>query len=186
MANDRIDGDALLEKINPTLPRIKTTAVLDGALYQEWRDADNKLTEMKTTDANGRLNPQANTGRDLKKQAKLVQALEQKMRDAAVEFEFESLSTPEYQKLILKHPAREDDQFDFMAGYNRETVNDALVRLCLVNMEFSDAGWERLQAKCPPGEWSHLRETVMKVNAERVTPGKSLLASQILGQPNDD
>lgn len=186
MSGEVIDGDALLDRINPQLPRTRAFVVLRPDVYEQWEEAKATLEDMEASEiTGGRLNGQKKaTPAERKKQAKLVQEYEATMRESSTMFEFEALNVEEFQKLAAQHPPREKNQFDFMAGYNGEAVNNELVRLCLVNMKFTDDGWARLRAKCPPGEWAHLRDKALEANKERVSPPKSLLASQILDRSN--
>jgi hypothetical protein len=180
-----IDGDALLDQINPQLPRTQAFVVLRPDVYEQWKEADALLDEMQSREATDRLaGTRKAAAADIKKQAKLVQGYEDQMRESSTMFEFEALPIEEFQKLVAAHPPRKDNQFDFMAGYNSEAVNEELVRVCLVNMKFTDEGWARLRSKCPPGEWAHLREKALEANRDRVSPPKSLLASRILDRSN--
>lgn len=171
------DGDAMLDEIDPELPRLSTEICLKPSLLNRRKKIAAALEESQTARAK-RLNPGG--GREL---AEAMQEIEAEIEKASVEFVFEAMPTDDYQALCAMHPPRDDNRFDFMNGFNTDAVNNELVRKCLISPTYSDKGWDRLRSKLAPSEWAEMRSTAVEANGgDQTTPPKSELASHVLSQ----
>lgn len=180
---NRIDGDALIAKIKPTLPEVRTQIVLRPDLVDEWEKANAALENAEAAAAaSKRMNGQAGQPANLKKLAEAVRKAESEIEATSPWFTFRAIPAEDYQSMCAKHPPRKDDQLDAYAGHNREAVENALVRECLIDPEFSDEGWATLKATLSPSEWAEMRNSALQANGESVKPPKSLRASLLLGR----
>lgn len=174
-----INGDDLLAQIKPVLATQRTQICLRPDLIREWENLNEQLT---TTQAEGTRRLAETATKQAKALARKIQKLEADIDAASAWFVFQALPVAKYQALVAEHPPREGDQFDLYAGHNREVVQDELIRQCLIDPVFSDAGWETFKATCAPSEWAALRDAANEANGGAVAPPKSPLASLILSK----
>lgn len=180
------NGAELLARIKPRLREESTQISLRPDLLDAWEEAQERLAKTQMADANGtgRLaGGQAGTSREL---AEEVARLEAEIDATAITFRFRAMPKDDWQALCADFPPREGDVMDSYAGYNREAVQDAAVRRCLIDPVFDEASWADLMKVMNPSEWSELREAVTRVNRSVVDPPKSLLASRILSKSASD
>ena len=178
------NGAELLARIRPTLATQSTQICLRPDLIKAWEEANEALAEAKVKDGGGqgRMADRNDASAATKKLAKKVQALEAEIEDHAITFTFRALPKDEYRALCEQHPPRKDNNVDHFVGHNREAVEDAAVRACLIDPVFDNASWAELMAVCNPSEWNELRETVRVVNGSVTDVPKSQLASQVLAK----
>lgn len=171
-----IDGDALLAKLKPTLKIVRQQVCMRPDLMDEWEAAESALIAAQDSLAapGRRLAAQAESTEAL---AERVQAAEAAAEEASVWFEFQALPVEKYQMLVAEHPPRGDNHLDLFAGHDREAVADELVRRCLINPVFSEAGWAEYKATCRASVWGALRDAASEANGGQVAPPKSLVAS---------
>ena len=178
-----VNGDALLEQIQPKLRTGRTQICLDSALLDEYHEAAAELSQAQSTSAT-RLNGKQATAP--KKLAARVDELLARVEQASTWFEFKAMPIAEYQALCAEHPPRAGNQMDLFYGHDRDAVINALVRKCMTSPTFSDEGWERFLQTCIPSEWAELRDTVTEVNGGSVKPPKSLQESPRVPEPVSD
>lgn len=178
-----VDGDALIARVSPTLKETRTQICLRPDLVTQWEKLNEELTEETQKAVDGRLN-QGSVSAKAKQFARKIQKLEAEIEDASAWFTFRAMPKDEFHALCAEHPARENDRLDMMVGYNREAVGNLLVRVCLIDPVFSDAGWERFSATCGPTEWQELRDASFDANGGVGEIPKSQLASLILAKPS--
>jgi hypothetical protein len=188
-----LNGAELLARIKPRFREESTQICLRPDLLDEWGEADEALKASKAKDmVSGRL--AGGVSAETKKLAKRVQELEEQIEQVAITCRFRAMSKDRWQALIDNHPPRAGDQMDLFAGYNRDAVLDAAVRVCLIDPVFADCTqeecdhtecgtWQQFAASCNPSEWKELKDTVNSVNRGVVDLPKSVLASQILSSP---
>lgn len=182
-ARPKKTGDELLEELDPQRRTADTWICLKADLMEEWQTEHEKLQAMRADELSkqsARLASAAGSSPEVKAQARKVQKLEKRINDSQMHFVFENLNPDEQAALAAEHPPRKGNQFDMMAGYNRDTMATASVRKCLVEPEFSDAGWTRLMGVIPPGEWNELIETCNRANGRVSSLPKSELAETLL------
>ena len=187
-------GAEILGRIRPQRRVEQTSVCLRADLISEFEAQDLKLGELKA-DAMGNSNRKAPGGEpdsaEIRKQARVVRALEDQIVDSQVEFTFQSLNKDEWTALTANHPPRPDNHVDQLVGYHRERVLDGLVRACMIAPTFDDCAadgcehegcgsWQQLVKVVNPAEWRELKDTANLANSGVVDPPKSLLASQIL------
>lgn len=190
MSSTPQNGAELLARIRPTLPTLSTQICLPTSegrdLMKEHEAANTALAEARSEGVAGtrmvgaRRTQDADAGPDVRKLAKKVQAIEAEIEANSITFTFEAMPNSKYRDLCDKHPPRDGNQMDQYVGYDREAVEDDLVRACLIDPVFDDESWAQFLAVCNPSEWKELRETVAAVNRAVTAVPKSRLASQIL------
>lgn len=190
--SEPLNGAELLARIKPQMREESTQICLRPDLLDEFEKADAELVRSRAADTAGnRLTD--GTSKKTRELAEKVVALQGQIDDTAITFRFKAMSKDRWRALCDTHPPRAKDQIDAYAGYNRDAVLDAAVRLCLIDPVFEtcakpdcdheDCGsWESLVAKLNPSEWNELAQTVNSVNQGVVDAPKSVLASQILGR----
>lgn len=174
------NGAELLARIRPVLREESTSICLRPDLLDAWEEASTKLNESTVADSTGRLAGGHSAGS--KKLAQQVADLEKEMDETAVEFKFRAMPKDEWRTLCDKHPPRKGNDMDFYAGFDRDAVEDAAVRVCLIDPVFDDASWVEFIGVCNPSEWQELRSMVRSVNRSVVEVPKSELASRILAK----
>jgi hypothetical protein len=183
----RPSGDELLDRINPQKRTADCYVILSGDVLDEWETEDNKLKQMRADQLEqkgGRLAAGNEPTEAIKRQAKKVQALEAKIEDRQMHFVFQNMEPAERSLLAASFPPRKGNQFDALAGYDREALETASVRLCLIEPVFSDEGWERLMGVIPPGEWQELVRTCNEANGRVGQLPKSEMAALFLPSRN--
>lgn len=174
-------GAEILARIRPVRREESTYLCLRPDLLDEWEDANTALNEQQVADAAGaRLN--SGVSAKTKDLAKKVQALEAQIEETQIKFTLRAATADKWRSLCDKHPPRKDNDLDRYAGYNRDAVMDAAVRLCLVDPVFDEASWAQFLDVCNPSEWNELRAVVSSVNRSVVDVPKSPLASRILAK----
>lgn len=181
------NGAELLARIRPALATESTQICPRPDLLKAWETANTDLVEAKAADTagtrmvGGRKDSSADTP-DTRKLARKVQQIEAEIEANSITFIFTAMPNAKYRELCDQHPPRKDNQVDHIVGHNREVVEDALVRACLVDPVFDDASWAQFLEVCNPSEWKELRDTVVSVNQAVTSVPKSRLASQILAK----
>jgi hypothetical protein len=107
-----------------------------------------------------------------------LEALRRKMRRATQKFTMRALSDRAYSEFLKGHQPRPEDRRDMLAGYNRDTMGPALLRLCVVDPVISAAQWEKLRDKLSPGEWAKLDLSARNLNFAEVNVPFSPAVSQ--------
>lgn len=174
-----INGDELLARVKPQLKEHRTQICLRPDLVDEWERLDKELREAKET-TTGRLS--AGNSAAVEKLAQQVVDVEAQIEEASAWFTFRALPQSQYRAVLADHPPREDNQMDAIAGHDRDAVADVLIRKCLVDPTFTEAGWRTFMETCAASEWVELREAAFEANGGSVTPPKSALASEVLSK----
>ena len=86
-----------------------------------------------------------------------------------------------WRALCDDNPPRKGNDMDYYAGYNRDAVLDAAVRVCMVDPVFDDETWAEFVSFVNPSAWNELRTAVNDANGASKPP-KSDLASRILAK----
>lgn len=180
MTAAKMSGDELLEKISPRKRTARTSICLRTDLVDAWEQANEDLQAIRAKDIGAGRLTNGGVSAASKKAAEKVAALEEEIAESQMWFEFTNMDPHEHSELRVQFPPRKNDPYDMMVGYNRDELEDAAVRHCLVEPKFSDEGWDRLISVMPPGEWSELRRTCNEVNGRQGSLPKSSLAEQIL------
>lgn len=110
-----------------------------------------------------------------------LEALTAEMNDKSVRFTLRALGRRPYRKLRDKHPPREDNDADRIAGFNQDTFHEALLRASVVDPDLDDAQWRRfLDEMITQGQYETLYLTAMSLNHRDVDVPFSPTASKIL------
>lgn len=194
-------GAELLGRINPRRRIEKVHVCLRADLVAEFQAADEELERLQaeTSSPSNRLNPSnATEGNEaMRAQARKVRKLEDQIVDSQTEFTFQALNKDQWRALTDDHPPRKSNQMDYVVGYDRDTVLDELVRVCLLTPKFEEClddngdprtdcshescgTWQQLLSVINPSEWAELRDTANLANSQVVEAPKSALASQVL------
>lgn len=179
------NGAELLARIRPQLREEAANICLRPDLLDAWQEAEDALVAARgSTVGRQRLTGKDESGNsasaEVRKQAKRVQDLEAEIDATMARFVFRAMTRDRYRAVCDKHPPRKDNQLDSFAGFDREAVEDAMVRECLVDPVFDDASWEEFLTVCNVSEWNELRDTVRSVNRGVTEAPKSGLAAQVL------
>lgn len=180
----------LLARIKPVKRREETYLCLRPDLLDQWTAEQKKLGEMQTEKNAGMHDRLAAAAKKkanaaITAQAKVVQELEDQIEATQVKFVVEKMGTPEWNALVALHPPRKDNIVDHAAGYNRDAVSAAAVRMCLVEpVVDSDEAYDELLNVLGPSEWEELRSTTERANGKVVQAPKSELAAVVLTGAN--
>lgn len=133
-----VDFDAILA--DAKAPERTVDVCLRGDLHTAWQDVERRLAEA-IAEASQSLAGTSELAQELRAQ---VEAIRDRMKAATVTFHLRALSKPKVDKIKLAHPPREDNKDDKAAGFDRDAVNNALIRACIYEPEMTDARWDRL------------------------------------------
>lgn len=179
--SEPMNGAELLAKIRPVMREESAQVCLRPDLIEAFQAADQELLESKAKDASGggRMVDGGESARTVEL-AEKVRKLEEEVVAHSITFRFRAMSKDRWSALLDEHPPRPKNELDKYAGYDRDGVLAAAVRLCLFDPVFDDASWAELTKVLNEGEWKELTETVNSLNRGVVDAPKSVLASQIL------
>lgn len=190
---DQTSGAAILARIKPRRNVESTEIIMSGDLMAQWETAEAELTASRDKDMSGNrlTDGMSKKTRDL---AAKVAKLEEQIAEQAIKVTFQAMLPSEWRALCDSNAPRKGDQLDAYAGYNRDAVLDAAVRLCMIEPVFDDCdkdacahddcgSWQQFVAVIPPGEWEELKGTANSTNRGVVDAPKSALASRILRRP---
>lgn len=179
------NGAELLARIRPVLGTQSVEIVLRPDLIKAWEQAEQALADARAkeaTEGRSRMSEKKTDSANVRKLAKKVKELEDEIQAHAITFTFQAMPKDEYRTLCDQHPPREGNNVDHYVGHNREAVEDAAVRACLIDPVFDDKSWAEFLAVCNPSEWAELREAVRTVNGSVTGLPKSQMASQVLAR----
>lgn len=179
------NGAELLARIRPVLAIKSVDICLRPDLITAWEDAGDALVEAQAEDSTGgegRMADRKGPSPKTRRAAKKVQDLETEIKANAITFTFRALPKDKWRELCEQHPPRKGNNIDQYLGHDKNAVEDAAIRLCMIDPVFDDAAWGEFLAVCNPGEWGELREAVREVNGSVTNLPKSQLASQILAK----
>lgn len=179
--SEPMNGAELLARIRPVMREESTQVCLRPDLVDAVIAADQELlqSQAKDTSGEGRMVDGGASPRTIEL-AEKVRALEEEVVAHSITFHFRAVSKDRWSALCDEHPPRPNNELDKFAGYDRDGVLAAAVRLCLVDPVFDDASWAELVKVLPEGEWKELTDTVNSLNRGVVDAPKSVLASRIL------
>lgn len=195
--SDTLSGADILARIKPQVREESTQIVLSGDLMAQWEKLDAELAASRDKDMAGNRLADGISART-RELAEQVADLEQQIAEQAVDVRFRAMHKDRWRALCDNHPPRKGDEFDMLAGYNRDAVLDQAVRMCMIEPVFEDCAkgtpdascahtdcgsWQQFASVVPPGEWEELKVTANSVNRGVVDAPKSALASRILGRP---
>lgn len=180
--NAPVNGDDFLARVKPVLKEHRVQICLRPDLVQRWEQLNEQLAESRAQSAGGRLSDGKAATAAQKKLAKDIVALEAEIDAASAWFTFRALPAADFRALCAEFPPRKDNQIDQITGYDRDAVADALIRRCLVDPVFSEAGWAEFMSVCAPTEWQELRDGVFEANGGTEKAPKSRLASEVLSR----
>ena len=175
-------GAEILARIKPKLDEDWVEISLRPDLIAELEELTAELAESSLEDAKRpKRNADAPASEWTVILAQQVAAAEQLIEESAVRFAFRALPRDKFRELADNHPPRPLDQYDAIAGYNREALSDALVQASMLEPVFDVDSWLQLVEVVSVGEWNRLRQVAEQVNGSVVTESpKSALASRIL------
>lgn len=173
----------LFARIKPTMREEATTLCLRPDLLDAHEEATTALAEQRVSDSGSGQRLGQGNSKASKDLAKRVQEIEAEIDATQVRFVLRAMSKDKWRSLCDSCPPRKGNDMDAYAGYDRDAVLDAAVRLCIVDPVFDEVSWHQFLDVCNPSEWAELRGTVTSVNRAVVDAPKSVLASQILARP---
>lgn len=167
------------------LPERTVEICLRGDLVAEHEEAERQLAaaEKRATDSlagNG-------TGELVER----IEALEAEMRESTQTFTLRALphrrtardDRPTHNELKKAHPPRRGDNGEIIeadeVGYNVDTFNEALVRLCVVEPELDTADWDDLFAVISEGQFAVLAMGCIMLNRGDINVPFSQAASRV-------
>lgn len=150
------------------LPEDTFPICLRADLQAEWEQAAAALQDLdEAFDADAdrdRANTTAGMARQRKQAAERVQAIEARMADETLEFTIRGLPFADYNRLILKHPARDGSATDRAFGFNTDTLFPDLIRACVVTPQVTDEQWTLLLSKLTDRQWDRFTSAAIEVN----------------------
>lgn len=191
-----VDGAALLTSLgdNFELREEACQIVLAPLLLDEWERRQDALEEQVAKDA---ASPRLSKGTQSAKTKKLAAELEEfekgPLSQAAVWFRFRAMNKDTYRDICAKYPPRGGDQLDAYMGFNRQDVDDDMIRVSLYDPVFKDCdrpakekcqhddcgSWQQLVKKINPSEWSELQRACQEANRAVTKLPKSALPSAL-------
>jgi hypothetical protein len=108
-----------------------------------------------------------------------LQELEDQVRDAEVEFVFQTIGATAWRALLADHRPRPRDK-DLGYSFNADTLPVAAVAASAVDPELTPAQAEALADTLSTGQWALLWSTCLEVNVGVPGGGGSHLASTVL------
>lgn len=173
-------GADVLASIRPQLRRRRLSVCLRPDLLDAWEDANAELADAASKDRSAPRLAAGTVSPATKEKAEQVQAIEAEIEATQLWVEFEAMPSDKWAALTEKHPPRKGNEADLFFGYNRDTVIEAAVRLCMVDPVFDDASWTEFRRVCNPAEWNELKRAVNEVNGVVTDAPKSVLAASVL------
>lgn len=184
-------GADILARIKPQRRERGTGICMRPDLVDDWHDLNDELTASRVADASNTRLGSGGVSKRSKEIAAAVRKLEDEINATQVRFVFLAMGKDRYSELCDENPPRDNNMLDMATGYNREAVNDASVRECLVSPTFEDCtkpgcshdtcgSWQAFAKIINPTEWAELVNTCQEVNGLVGHAPKSALASQIL------
>lgn len=164
-----VDVDALLDSAE--MPERTVAVCLRGNLYAEFQAAEEELGQALLNQAGMGEDPQVEVLRDR------VRDVQDRMRAGTLTLTVRAIPKPDFDALLLAHPPRDDHPRDAQNGFNRDAVNDALIRACIVTPEMTDARWGKLIKVLVTAQYQQVLEAVNAVNFTPVDVPFSYAAS---------
>lgn len=166
------------------------TIYLPGPLRAEWNRVSEEFDRENRKVSTGMLNE----GALKQKLAAQMQRLEEQMREDAIEVTLEALrrkrtpSTPKdaktWNELAKEHPPRKGKDGkplpDDSPGVNMETFPEALIRLSVVDPEFTDEQWDQIDEVMNDGQGDQLFAKCWRLNKSGIDVPFSSAASRTL------
>lgn len=163
------DVDALLDEA--AMPERSVELCLRGDLYAAWQAKDAELTnEIMHAESLGE--PDHITA--LRGE---VKALEEQMRAATLTVLLRAVPKETFDQLLLANPPRDENQQDQIAGFNRDALNNDLIRACIIEPEMTDERWGKLTRKITSHQYQELLDAANAVNFNPVDVPFSFAAS---------
>lgn len=172
------DFDALLEQAQ--LPEQQVQICLRGDLLVRFAELERELATASTA-----TNESLASGAVPRELAERMEAVREEMHEGSVTFTLRALSEQAWRAILKLHPAQVDNYADLRAGFNRETMGPALIKVCVVEPKLSPDQWTKLRDKLSPAEWSKLDKAASDLNFEAVSIPFSEAASQILSSGSE-
>lgn len=158
-----------------SLPEAEELICLDGKLMAEHERLDAELSRlMAKREIQGSLSLAGDGSGALRER---IEELETLMKEHSYPFKLRAMGRSKFRKLKAAHPARKDPERpetmlteDYMAGgVNIETIQEPLLRACIVDPVLSDARWSELaEDKLTDGQWERLFRRAWELNQGKV------------------
>lgn len=167
------------------LPERTVEICLRGDLVAEHEEAERQLKLAEKTSGDSLA------GNGTAELVERIEALEAEMREATQTFTLRALphrrsardDRPTHSELKKSHPPRRENgeviEADQEFGYNVETFNEALARLCVVDPQMDDTDWEDLFATISEGQYALLVMACFLLNRGDINVPFSLAASRM-------
>lgn len=174
------DIKALLK--NASLPERLVSIVTDRALAAEYQHLSDQLDL-----AQKRRASDARAGSDIKKIAREIEAVQDKMRASTIEFKLRGMRAAEWRALKAEHPiSDEPNQLDRYLGADTNGLFNAAVRKAIVSPQLDDDDWDNLLDALTEGEWQRFTDAIYAMNEEGTGIPFSRAASMLLQESDDD
>lgn len=174
-------GADLLARIQPRLREQATQICLRPDLLDEWEAANDELQESQARDV-GSARLASGVSSATKRIAQKVQIIERQIEDNSIWVKFRAMPKDDWIVLCEQYPPRRGNDIDAVIGYDRDSVQDAMVRACMIDPVFDEKSWAEFVKVVNPGEWAELRETVSQVNGAVTGTPKSVWAERVLSK----
>lgn len=166
------------------LPERTVDLCLNGDLVAAHEQAERELeqAEKKPTDSLA--------GNGASKIIERIEALEAEMAEATQTFVLRALphrrsardDRPTHNELKKAHPPRRENgeiiEADAGYGYNVETFNEALIKLCVIDPDLDESDWDELLSVISEGQYSMLVVACLLLNRNDISVPFSQAASK--------
>lgn len=149
------------------LPERTVDLCLRGDLQAEWEMLHRDLEEARLAAKTGASLAGEQTA-EITAIEESLRAVEDTMAGSILTLRFRALNRNEFKSLGVAHPPRSEDKRDNLFGFNVETFNAALIRLCLVEPELDDEQWTQLLDVLTPGQYRECADTCEVLNHSQV------------------
>ena len=169
----------ILARIKPTLREHIEWVCLRPDLLDKFHELETELTTLRVDRAGSARLGTGISDKERELAAELVD-VEQQITEGSMRIHLTALPTDKFEELVAKYPPRKGNDYDMLAGYDRQAVQDVILRKCIDDPVFDDASWAEFRSVCPVGEMGGLRETLQILHPGAAVLPKSLLAAEIL------
>lgn len=93
------------------------------------------------------------------------------IKSGVVRIHIKGLTRSEFRRLLIAHPAREDDQLDAQVGYNVDSFGEALIEACIIRTEDLDGNpvpneWGAWADEMTNGQWEEVFRACLSLTNE--------------------
>lgn len=161
------------------MPERTVPICLRADLVDEFEALEAQLAEAQAKNVR---DPRINASGEARGIAEAMEALRAQMLDSSIDVQLRALPRKEWDALVKRHPARQGNEEDTVAGLNVDTFYEAAIRACWVepsDLEPADIT-ELLDRRTTAAQYRELTNAVLALNIRKVAVPFSSRASRTL------